>query len=44
MSEISTEVNDFKLLQKNLKTTDTPADKIQKHKKFAGEYHKIPKK
>ena len=40
----STEVNDFTWLQNNLKTTDTQADKKNKLKKFASEYHKIPKK
>ena len=44
MSEISTEVNDFKWLKQNLKTTDTDADRIKKHSKFAKDYHKIPKK
>ena len=44
MSDISTEVNDFKWLKRNVKTTDTDADRIKKHKKFAEEYPKIPKK
>ncbi len=44
MSEPSTEVNDFKWLKKNLKNTDTDADRIKKHKKFASDYPKIPQK
>ena len=37
-------VNDFTWLEKNLKTTDTPADKKKKLKKFAGAYTKLKDK
>ena len=37
-------VNDFTWLEKNLKSTDTKADKLKKIKKFTGAYPKLKNK
>ena len=38
------DVNDFTWLKKNLKTTDTAADKLKKIRKFTAGYKSIPQK